>query len=57
MRNLSDGNIKLNEQLYTLKVTDNKRELVYNSKGLLIGTKPYRIDSNKDIRKNINSSI
>jgi hypothetical protein len=43
MRNLSSGYINLVKQLYTLKVTANKRELIYkNSK--LIGTKPYKID-------------
>ena len=51
MRNLSDANINLIEQVYTLKVTENKRVLIFNSKGLLVGTKAYKIGSNKDIRK------
>jgi DNA polymerase type B, organellar and viral len=47
-RNLSEGQINILEQIYTLKVTDNKRKLIYkNSK--LIGTKPYKIDKTKDI--------
>jgi DNA polymerase type B, organellar and viral len=29
IRNLSDGNIKLLDQIYTLQVTDNKRKLIY----------------------------
>ena len=29
-RNLEEGHIKILEQLYTLQVTDNKRELIYN---------------------------
>jgi hypothetical protein len=29
MRNLSEGNIKLLEQIYTLQVTDNKRQLIF----------------------------
>jgi hypothetical protein len=49
MRNLSEGQIKLLEQVYTLKVTDNKRELIYNKKGKLIGTKPYVINKSKFI--------
>jgi hypothetical protein len=31
--------------LYTLKVTDNKRKLIYNEKSKLIETIPYKIDS------------
>lgn len=50
MRNLSDAKITLLEQLYTLKVTDSKRELIYNKNNKLIGTKAYRIDKTKDIR-------
>jgi len=49
MRNLSEGQINLLEQLYTLKVTDSKRELIYNKKGKLVGTRPYVIDKNKAI--------
>lgn len=30
MRNLSEGKIELLEQVYTLKVTVNKKELIYN---------------------------
>jgi hypothetical protein len=48
-KNLSEGNISLLNQLYTLKVTDNKRELVYNRDNKLIGTKPYIIDFYKKI--------
>jgi hypothetical protein len=48
MRNLSDAQIKLMEQVYTLKVTDNKRELIYEN-NKLISTKPYIIDNNKGI--------
>ena len=47
-RNLSEGQINILEQIYTLKVTENKRKLIYkNSK--LIGTKAYKIDKTKDI--------
>ena len=47
-RNLSDGQIKILEQVYSLKVTDNKRKLIYKN-GKLIGTKAYKINKNKDI--------
>lgn len=49
-RNLSSGYINIIEQLYTLKVTENKRKLIYkNSK--LVGTKAYKIASDKTILK------
>jgi hypothetical protein len=49
MRNLSKGQIKLLESLYTLKVTDNKRQLVYDENNKLISTKAYRINKDKVI--------
>lgn len=50
IRKLSEGHIKLSEQIYTLQVTDNKRKLIYNKNKKLIGTKPYIIDNNKLIK-------
>ena len=50
-RKLSDGKINLLEELYTLKVNDNKRVLIYNKNNKLIGTKAYKIDNSKDITK------
>jgi hypothetical protein len=47
MRNLSEAQIKLLDQLYTLQVTDSKRELIYNKKCKLVGTKGYVIDKIK----------
>jgi DNA polymerase type B, organellar and viral len=51
MRNISDGNIKLLDQVYTLQVTDNKRKLIYDS-NKWISTKAYKISYDKDIRNN-----
>ena len=51
MRNISKGQIKLLEQVYTLKLTDNKRELIYNKNNKLVSTKPYKISNEKDIIK------
>jgi len=48
-KNLSEGQIKLMESIYTLQVTDNKRKLVYNANNKLISTKPYRIYESKNI--------
>jgi hypothetical protein len=50
MRSISEGQIKLLEQVYTLTVTDNKREIIYNKNKKFIKTKSYKINKNKDIR-------
>lgn len=47
-RSLSNAEIQLLEQVYTLKVTDNKRRLIYK-KGKLINTIPYIINEDKNI--------
>jgi DNA polymerase type B, organellar and viral len=51
IRKLSEAHIELLEQVYTLEVTDNKRELIYDKNNKLIGTKPYKISESKDIRE------
>jgi enhancing lycopene biosynthesis protein 2 len=43
----------LNE-LYTLKVNDNKRDLIFDKNNKLVSTKAYKIDKAKDIRTNSN---
>ena len=48
-RSIKEGNITIMEQLYNLQVTDNKRKLIYNNDGMLIGTSPYIINENKEI--------
>ena len=48
-KSINDGNITIKEQIYTIKVTDNKRQLIYKN-GTLVGTKPYVIDNNKIIK-------
>ena len=49
-RKLSEAKIELLNEIYTLKVNDNKRQLIYNKNNKLIGTNAYRIDFSKDIR-------
>jgi hypothetical protein len=39
-RSLGEANINILEQTYNLKVTGNKRELIYDNNNILIGTKP-----------------
>lgn len=47
-KNLHEGNISIINQLYTIKVTDNKRKLIYDN-NILIGSTPYIINENKEI--------
>jgi DNA polymerase type B, organellar and viral len=49
-RNLSDANIEIRNELYTLQITDNKRELIYNKNNKLIGTDHYKISNTKNIQ-------
>ena len=48
-KSLDQNVITIKEQLYTLKVTSNKRQLIYDSNNKFIGTKPYIIDSSKTL--------
>jgi hypothetical protein len=49
-RNLSESKINIIDQLYSIKITNNKRKLIYNKNHKLIGTKAYKIDKSKDIK-------
>ena len=49
IKSLSKGQIDLIDQVYTLKVTDNKWKLLYDKNNKLIGTSPYIINENKQI--------
>jgi hypothetical protein len=40
------------EQLYTLKVTDNKRILIFNKNDKLVDSKPYIINNKEIINLN-----
>jgi hypothetical protein len=39
------------EQLYTLKVTENKRKLIYDENNKLINSVPFKINLDKEIIK------
>jgi len=45
---LSKGHIQVLDQMYTMKVTENKRKLIYKN-GKLIGTQPFIINDKKEI--------
>ena len=47
-KSLENGNIEVLKQIYTLKVTDNKRKLIYKN-NILIDTEPYIINEKKEI--------
>lgn len=47
-RNFAAGNIQIKEQPYVLRVTDNKRKLVFKN-NILVKTEPYIINNNKEI--------
>jgi hypothetical protein len=49
-KNLKDATINIKNQVYTLKITSNKRQLIYDSNNKLIGTVPYIIDNSKIIK-------
>nr|YP_009487229.1 hypothetical protein [Russula abietina]AWB36131.1 hypothetical protein [Russula abietina] len=51
-KNLSEGHINILEQIYTLKLTENKRKLIYKN-NKFIGTTPYKIDKNKTINNSV----
>ena len=42
-RNLSESNIVVKDQIYNLIATENKRKLIYESKGIAINTKAIKI--------------
>lgn len=49
-RSIEDSNVTIKDQVYSLKVTGNKRLLVYcEADTKLIGTQPYIINENKEI--------
>ena len=47
-KNLAEGSISLKDQVYTLSVTDSKRQLVYKN-NIFVNTKPYIINDNKEV--------
>jgi len=47
-KNISSGNISIKDQIYTLKVTGNKRQLIYTN-NKLVNTRPILINKEKEI--------
>jgi hypothetical protein len=48
-KSLEDSSITIKNQVYTLKVTSNKRELIYNNDNKLVNTRPYKLGPNDEI--------
>lgn len=49
-KNLSKGYIQIKKELYTLKVTDNKRNLIFDKNNKFINTSPFIIQDDKIIK-------
>jgi len=49
-RNLSESKINILDQLYSIKITNNKRKLIYNRNNTLIRTENYIINNEKVIK-------
>lgn len=45
-KNISEGNITIKKEIYTLSVTSGKRELIYNHEKKFVDTKPLNLESN-----------
>lgn len=48
-KNFESGYIAIKEQPYVLRVTDNKRKLVFDENNILVKTEPYIINEDKEI--------
>jgi hypothetical protein len=48
-KNIYQGTIKIEDLPYSIKYTENKRKLIFDSNGKLIKTEPFTINSNKEI--------
>jgi hypothetical protein len=48
-KSLSEGMISVLDQSYTLRQTDNKRQLLFDNNNKLFATKPYHIDEAKEL--------
>nr|YP_009710628.1 DNA polymerase type B [Amanita brunnescens]QFZ98577.1 DNA polymerase type B [Amanita brunnescens] len=49
-KNLNESTINIKEQIYTLKLNSNKRQLFYDENNKLTATKPIIINDNKEIK-------
>ena len=52
-RNWTEGNILIKKELYSLMVTGNKRQLIFDSYQKLVDTRPYIIDEGIILNNNI----
>ena len=51
-KNLSEAHIFVQEEIYTLMLTENKRELIFNKDNIFIDTKPYILYNGDLIKDN-----
>ena len=43
-KNIGQGNISIKDEIYTLMLTENKRELIFDNNNIFIETKPIKIN-------------
>ena len=48
-RNFTDGTITIKDQIYTIMITNNKRQIIFNDKNIFTDTKPLHINNDDDI--------
>ena len=48
-KNMFKGTINIKEEIYSIMLNNNKRQLIFDDNNKLKNTKPYRIDNNKNI--------
>lgn len=56
-KHLNQGNISILEQLYTLQVTSNKRELIYNDNNILVKTRPITLNNGEIVTPTTSTSL
>jgi hypothetical protein len=50
-RHLDEGYINILDEIYTLSITNNKREIIYDSTGKFVNTKPFELNNGIFIEK------
>lgn len=47
-KNIKSGNISIKDQIYTLSITENKRQPIYDKEGVFVATKPFILNENEE---------
>lgn len=52
-KHIDEGHISVKEEIYTLMLTDNKRELIFNEKDTFVDTKPYVLSEGQIVKETL----